>query len=77
MSIEDWILLGILGVAALALIMGVTSAAHRHSAKKAAALAEQNRSIGEIVGDQPMDSRSGEPRGSPSDRPRPARPFVG
>jgi hypothetical protein len=50
MSTEDWILLGILGVAALALITGVTSAAHRHSEKKAAALAEQNRSIGEIVG---------------------------
>ena len=50
MSTEDWILLGILGVAAFALIVGVTSAAHSHSEKKAAALAEQNRSIGEIVG---------------------------
>ena len=49
-STEDWILLGILGIAAFALIVGVTSAAHRHSEKKAAALAEQNRSIGEIVG---------------------------
>lgn len=50
MSTEDWILLGILGIAAFALIVAVTSAAHRHSEKKAAALAEQNRSIGEIVG---------------------------
>ncbi len=50
MSTEDWILLGILGIAAFALIVGVTSAAHSHSEKKAAALADQNRSIGEIVG---------------------------
>ena len=32
------------------MIVGVTSVAHNHSEKKAAALAEQNRSIGEIVG---------------------------
>jgi type IV secretory pathway VirB10-like protein len=50
MSTEDWILLGILGLGALVLIVGVTSVAHNHSEKKAAALADQNRSIGEIVG---------------------------
>lgn len=50
MTTEEWILLGILAVAAVALIVGVTSAAHNHSEKKAAALAEQNRSIGQIVG---------------------------
>ena len=50
MTTEEWILLGILAVAAVALIVGVTSAAHSHSEKKAAAQAEQNRTIGQIVG---------------------------
>jgi type II secretory pathway pseudopilin PulG len=50
MTTEEWILLGILALAAIALIVGVTSAAHNHSEKKAAAQAEQNRTIGQIVG---------------------------
>ena len=50
MTTEEWVLLGILAIAAIALIVGVTSAAHNHSEKKAAAQAEQNRTIGQIVG---------------------------
>ena len=50
MTTEEWILLGILAVAAIALIVGATSAAHNHSEKKAAAQAERNRTIGQVVG---------------------------
>ncbi|MFA9566422.1 MAG: hypothetical protein ACERLM_17250 [Acidimicrobiales bacterium] len=50
LTTEEWILLGILAVAAIALIVGATSAAHNHSEKKAAAQAERNRTIGQVVG---------------------------
>ena len=50
MTTEEWVLLGILAFVAIAVIVGVTSAAHNHSEKKAAARAEQNRTIGQIVG---------------------------
>ena len=50
LSTEDWILLGILGVLAVAVIMGVTSAAHHHSEKKDAAKASLNGRLGESVG---------------------------
>ncbi len=47
---EDWILLGVVGVLAIGLIMGVTSVASRHSETKAAAKADLNSRLGEIVG---------------------------
>ena len=50
LSTEDWILLGVVGVLAIGLIMGVTSVASRHSERKAAAKADLNSRLGEIVG---------------------------
>ena len=50
LTTEDWILLGVVGVLAIGLIMGVTSVASRHSERKAAAKADLNGRLGEIVG---------------------------
>ncbi len=50
LSTEDWILLGVLAVVVVALIAGVTSAAGRRSAAKAAAGSELRTQLSEIVG---------------------------
>lgn len=50
LTTEDWILLGVIGVLAIAVIMGVTSLASHHSEKNAAAKTSLNRRLGEIVG---------------------------
>ena len=50
LTTEDWILLGVVGVLAIGLIRGVTSVASRHSERKAAAKADLNGRLGEIVG---------------------------
>ncbi len=47
---EDWILLGVIGVLAIGVIMGVTSLASHHSENKRAATDSLNRRLGEIVG---------------------------
>jgi hypothetical protein len=50
LTTEDWILLGIIGVLAIVVIMGVTSLASHHTDKKTAAKASLNSRLGEIVG---------------------------
>ena len=50
LTTEEWILIGILAVAAFALIVGATSASSRHSEKKHAARVALNDRLGEIVG---------------------------
>lgn len=49
-SDEDWILIVLLGIAALAIVIGATSAASKHSDKKKSAKADLNRQLGSIVG---------------------------
>lgn len=50
LSTEDWILFGVLAVAVVAIIIGVTSAAGRRSAAKSAASSERRMQLSEIVG---------------------------
>jgi hypothetical protein len=50
LTTEDWILLGVIGVLAIGVIMGVTSLASHHSENKKAAADSLNRRLGEIVG---------------------------
>ena len=50
LTTEEWVVLILLGVAALALVMGVVSLTTNHSDKKKAAQSSQNRRIGELVG---------------------------
>ncbi len=50
LSSEDWVLIVVLGVGALALIIFATSAATSHSQKKAAAGTERNRRLSEVAG---------------------------
>lgn len=50
LSTEDWILLGILAVVAVAVIAGISSAAGRRSAAKASASSERRAQLNEIVG---------------------------
>jgi len=47
---EEWVLLIILGIGAIALIIGVTSMASNHSDKKRAQESADRRRVGEIVG---------------------------
>ena len=50
LTTEEWVLLGILGVLVIAVIIGATSAATRHSAKKGAARAGLNGRLSTITG---------------------------
>ena len=50
LSTEEWVLLGVLAVVVVAVIAGITSAASRRSATKAAASSELHAQLSEIVG---------------------------
>lgn len=50
LSTEEWVLLGLLGVVVIAVIIGATSAATRHSAKKDAARAALDGRLSAITG---------------------------
>lgn len=50
LSTQEWVVLLIIGIAALALVMGVVSLATNHTEKKKIAQSSQNRRVGELVG---------------------------